>query len=143
MENLSRNFSEIFIFRVVKQTVLLENSSIGIFSSKTACVTPQNSPIDHWMSFPVKRSQKFPRNLPIRVKNTFLSQNEVQIDDSDKQKFDDDTNQKKMVLVHEKVKARRPQDFPGMDFQEACLAKHRFVGKSIKAFGPENTNLLK
>ena len=58
-----------------------------------------------------------------------LSHNLVQIDDSDKQKFDDDTNQKKMILVHEKVKARRPKDFPGMDFQEACLAKHRFVGK--------------
>ena len=27
------------------------------FSSKTACVTPQNSPIDDWMSFPVKRSR--------------------------------------------------------------------------------------
>ena len=57
------------------------------------------------------------------------SHNLVQIDDGDKQKFDDDTNQKKMILVHEKVKARRPKDFPGMDFQEACLAKHRFVGK--------------
>ena len=68
--------------------------------------------------------------MPIRVKNTFLSQNLVKIDDSDKQKFDDDTNQKKMVLVHEKVKARRPKDFPGMDFQEACLAKHRFVGST-------------
>ena len=29
------------------------------FSSETACVTPQNSPIDDWMSFPVKQSQKF------------------------------------------------------------------------------------
>ena len=58
-----------------------------------------------------------------------LSQNSVKIDDGDKQRFDDDTNQKKMILVHEKVKARRPKDFPGMDFQEACLAKHRFVGK--------------
>ena len=37
------------------------------FSSKTACVTPQNSQIDDWMSFPVKRPQNFPRNLPIRV----------------------------------------------------------------------------
>ena len=26
------------------------------FSSKTVCVTPRNSPIDDWMSFPVKRS---------------------------------------------------------------------------------------
>ena len=26
------------------------------FFSKTACVTPRNSPIDDWMSFPVKRS---------------------------------------------------------------------------------------
>ena len=57
------------------------------------------------------------------------SHNLVQIDDGDKQKFDDDTNQKKMILVHEKVKARRAKDFPGMDFQEACLAKHRFVGQ--------------
>ena len=39
--------------------------------SKTVCVTPQNSPIDDWMSFPVKRSQKFSRNLPIRVKADF------------------------------------------------------------------------
>ena len=31
MENSSRNFSEIFIFRVVTQAVLLENSSIRIF----------------------------------------------------------------------------------------------------------------
>ena len=30
------------------------------FSSKTACVTPQNSPIDDWMSFPVKRSRSRP-----------------------------------------------------------------------------------
>ena len=30
------------------------------FSSKTACVTPQNPPIDHWMSFPVKRSSSRP-----------------------------------------------------------------------------------
>ena len=70
--------------------------TIGLdeFSSKTACVTPQNSPIDDWisfpeqrsssrpgfsknwithdfwwMSFPVKPSQKCPRNLPIRVNN--------------------------------------------------------------------------
>ena len=27
------------------------------FSSKTACVTPQNSPFDDWMSFPLKRSR--------------------------------------------------------------------------------------
>ena len=41
--------------------------TIGLdeFSSKKACVTPQNSPIDDWMSFPVKRSQKFPTNFPI------------------------------------------------------------------------------
>ena len=38
------------------------------FSCKTACQTPHDSQIDDWMSFPVKRSQKFPRNLPIRVK---------------------------------------------------------------------------
>ena len=31
MENSSRIFSEIFIFRVVTQAVLLENSSIRIF----------------------------------------------------------------------------------------------------------------
>ena len=31
MENLSRNFSEIFIFQVITQAVLLENSSIRIF----------------------------------------------------------------------------------------------------------------
>ena len=30
------------------------------FSSKTACVTPQNSPNDDWMSFPVKRSRSRP-----------------------------------------------------------------------------------
>ena len=59
MENSSRNFSKIFIFWVVTQAVLLENSSIknhrfywnhiwyvtfGLdeFSSKTFCVTPQN-----------------------------------------------------------------------------------------------------
>ena len=66
MENSSRNFTEIFIFGVVIQAVLLENSSIffrnfnsgaswqtvllknlstfGLdeFSSKTAFVTPQN-----------------------------------------------------------------------------------------------------
>ena len=34
MENSSRNFSEIFIFRVVTQAVLLENSSIRIFRLK-------------------------------------------------------------------------------------------------------------
>ena len=34
MENSSRNFSEIFIFRVVRQAVLLENSSIPIFRLK-------------------------------------------------------------------------------------------------------------
>ena len=52
MENSSKNFSGIFIFRVVTQAVLLENSSIknheylfsfskkmDEFSSKTACVT--------------------------------------------------------------------------------------------------------
>ena len=31
MENSSSNFSEIFIFRVVTQAVLLENTSIQIF----------------------------------------------------------------------------------------------------------------
>ena len=30
------------------------------FSSKTACVRPQNSQIDDWMSFPVKRSSSRP-----------------------------------------------------------------------------------
>jgi len=30
------------------------------FSSKMACVTPQNSPIDDWISFPVKRSSSRP-----------------------------------------------------------------------------------
>ena len=35
MENSSRIFSEIFIFRVVTQAVLLENSSIRIFWLKT------------------------------------------------------------------------------------------------------------
>ena len=34
MENSSRNISEIFIFRVVTQTVLLENSSIRFFLLK-------------------------------------------------------------------------------------------------------------
>ena len=34
MENSSRNFSGIFIFRVVTQTVLLDNSSIRIFGLK-------------------------------------------------------------------------------------------------------------
>ena len=92
MENSSRNFSEIFNFRVVTQAVLLENSSIWIFywnhiqyvtfgldefSSKTVQAGPSSSRpgfkktelmIFWWMSFPVKRSQKFPRNLPIRVK---------------------------------------------------------------------------
>ena len=61
------------------------------FSNKTACVTPQNSPIDDWMSssvsssrpgfwwfflwmsFPVKRSPKFPRNSSIRVKEQIVS----------------------------------------------------------------------
>ena len=37
------------------------------FFSKPTCVTPKNSPIDDWMSFPVKRSPKFSRNLLIRV----------------------------------------------------------------------------
>ena len=32
MENLSRNFSEIFVFRVVTQANLLENSSIRFFT---------------------------------------------------------------------------------------------------------------
>ena len=67
------------------------------FSTKTDCATPQNSPIDDWISFPVKRSSwrpgfsknymgthdfqgmsfsvkrshKCPRNLPIRVKPEF------------------------------------------------------------------------
>ena len=104
MENSSRNFSEIFIFRVVTQAVLLENSSIknpeylfnffdswashrpfywkthpfeffdcnhiwyvtfGLdeFSSKAACVTPQNSPIDDWMSFSVQRSSSVIKKL--------------------------------------------------------------------------------
>ena len=72
MENSSGNFTEIFIFRVVTQAVLLENSSIHFFdwnhiwyvtfgldefSIKTACVTPQNCPIDDWMNFPVKGSR--------------------------------------------------------------------------------------
>ena len=35
LENSSRNFSEIFSFRVVTQAVLLENSSNFEFSSKT------------------------------------------------------------------------------------------------------------
>jgi len=74
----------------MSQTVYLENSSIknpwyllsfsqkvgrelnafflDEFSSKTACVMPQSSPIDDWMSFPVIRSSSFPRNLTIRVK---------------------------------------------------------------------------
>ena len=34
----------------------------------TACVTPKNSQIDHWMSFPGKRSGSYPRNLTIGVK---------------------------------------------------------------------------
>ena len=55
------------------------------FSSKTACVTPQNSPIDDWMSFPVKRSQKFPRNLPIRVSDFW---NVILIESQIKSHFD-------------------------------------------------------
>ena len=66
---------------------------------------------------------------PISNIKKFVIPNPVKIDDGDKQRFDDDTNQKKMILVHEKVKAKKPKDFPGMDFEEACLAKHRFVGK--------------
>ena len=31
-----------------------------------------------WMSFPVKRSQKCPRNLPIRVKGRVLSSNNLE-----------------------------------------------------------------
>ena len=72
---LLSTYSVFFQFWGVTQTVLLENSSIRIFiydiwyvtfgldefSSKTACAMPQTSPIDDWMSFPVKRSQKFPR----------------------------------------------------------------------------------
>jgi len=60
MENLSRNFKK---FRGVTQAVLLENSSLryvtfGLdeFFCRMASVTPQNSLIDDWMSFPVKRS---------------------------------------------------------------------------------------
>ena len=37
-------------------------------TEKKVCVTSRSSPIDDWMSFPVKRSQKYPRKLPIRVK---------------------------------------------------------------------------
>ena len=47
------------------------------FSSKTACVVPQNSPIDDWMSFPVIRSGSFPRNLTIRVKRFLAESLEV------------------------------------------------------------------
>ena len=40
MENSSRNFSEIFIFRVVTQAFLLENSSIRFFDwNHIWCVT--------------------------------------------------------------------------------------------------------
>ena len=35
LENSSRNFSAIFIFRVVTQAVLLENLSIRIFLTET------------------------------------------------------------------------------------------------------------
>ena len=41
------------------------------FSRKTARVTPQNSLIDDWMSFPVKPSEKFPINKPIRINLVF------------------------------------------------------------------------
>ena len=54
----------------------------------------------------------------------------VQVEDEDKDRFDGDTNQRKMILVHEKIKAKKPNGWPGMDFQEACKAKHRFVGKN-------------
>ena len=54
----------------------------------------------------------------------------VQVEDQDKDRFDSDTNQRKMILVHEKIKAKKPNGWPGMDFQEACKAKHRFVGKN-------------
>ena len=33
------------------------------FSTKTVCVTSQNSPVDDWKSFPVKRSQKFSKKF--------------------------------------------------------------------------------
>ena len=64
-----------FQFLGVTQNVLLENSSIQFFdwnhiwyvtfgldelSSKMAHVTPQNSPIDDWVGFPVKRSSSGP-----------------------------------------------------------------------------------
>ena len=77
MENSSRNFSEIFIFRVVTQAVLLENSSIknheylfSFFFNSGASHRPfywKTHPAqmlhiiygfsqkDEWMSFPVKR----------------------------------------------------------------------------------------
>ena len=64
------------------------------------------------------------------------------IEEHDKERFESDTNQKKMILVHEKVKARRPRDWPGMDFQEACLAKHRFVGKIFGYVGVKNNVIL-
>jgi len=49
------------------------------FSSKRSSSRPGFSKnwmvpmIFWWMSFPVKRSQKFPRNLPIRVKEAYIS----------------------------------------------------------------------
>jgi len=63
-----------FLFHFRFYHLLVFPLEIGVFengmdelSSKTACVMPQNSPIDDWMSFRVKRSQKFLRNLSIRV----------------------------------------------------------------------------
>ena len=90
----SKNHEYLFSFlknRVVSWTVLLENSSIWFFdwnyiwyvtfgldefSSKTVQLTNRFFKklndflvlmIFWWMSFPVKRPQKCPRNLPIRV----------------------------------------------------------------------------
>ena len=62
-----------FTGKLINSNNLTENIWYGTFgldefSGKTACVTPQNSPIDDWMSFPVKRYQKFLGNLPIRVR---------------------------------------------------------------------------
>ena len=78
---------QFFLFWGVTQNGLLENSSIRFFwlkpymicnilsgfSSKTVHPVLKKTEyvlmIFWWMSFPVKRSQKFPRNLPIRVTN--------------------------------------------------------------------------